>query len=430
MISAVLPAYLAARKELSEKPAQLLLPKPPTSGSKILLERITPLWNRMSFTQKVTARNIFRYKQRMFMTIFGVCGSIALLFAGLGIRSSIADLNNRQFVNIIKYDMIVADKEHTSAQQETEISDLLKDPRVESSMGLHYEKVTKVAGAKQDEQAITTLVVNPSEASDLSKYIELKDRATGEELSLDGNGVILSEKIANLTNTKVGDDFTVRTSDGKEITVKVDGIAEMYMNHFMVMNEDTYEKAFGKVSTDNANLILLNDHSREATAQMAAKFMELDGVKGVVQNSSLKAQVETIVESLNRVMGVLVGASVLLAIVVLYNLTNINVSERIRELSTIKVLGFYNNEVTMYIYRETIYLSLIGILAGFAVGLGLHSYMLTIIPPDTVMFNPAVSWLIYAVPAVVVVMILAVLGIVVNRWLKRVDMLEALKSVE
>ena len=129
-------------------------------------------------------------------------------------------------------------------------------------------------------------------------------------------------------------------------------------------------------------------------------------------------------------MGVLVGASVLLAIVVLYNLTNINVSERIRELSTIKVLGFYNNEVTMYIYRETIYLSLIGILAGFAVGLGLHSYMLTIIPPDTVMFNPAVSWLIYAVPAVVVVIILAVLGVVVNRWLKRVDMLEALKSVE
>ena len=430
LISAVLPAYLAARKELSEKPAQLLLPKPPTSGSKILLERITPLWNRMSFTQKVTARNIFRYKQRMFMTIFGVCGSIALLFAGLGIRSSIADLNNRQFVNIIKYDMIVADKEHTSAQQETEISDLLKDPRVESSMGLHYEKVTKVAGAKQDEQAITTLVVNPSEASDLSKYIELKDRATGEELSLDGNGVILSEKIANLTNTKVGDDFTVRTSDGKEITVKVDGIAEMYMSHFMVMNEETYEKAFGKVATDNANLILLNDHSREATAQMAAKFMELDGVKGVVQNTSLKAQVETIVESLNRVMGVLVGASVLLAIVVLYNLTNINVSERIRELSTIKVLGFYNNEVTMYIYRETIYLSLIGILVGFAVGLGLHSYMLSIIPPDTVMFNPAVSWLIYAVPAVVVVMILAVLGIVVNRWLKRVDMLEALKSVE
>ena len=204
----------------------------------------------------------------------------------------------------------------------------------------------------------------------------------------------------------------------------------MYMSHFMILNEETYEKAFGKVATDNAHLIMLNDQSRESTAQMASEFMKLDGVKGVVQNSTLKAQVETIVESLNKVMGVLVGASVLLAIVVLYNLTNINVSERIRELSTIKVLGFYNKEVTMYIYRETIYLSLIGILAGFGVGAMLHEYMLLIIPPDTVMFNPAIGWMIYAVPTLVVVVILTVLGIFVNRRLKHVDMLEALKSVE
>lgn len=430
LISAVLPAYIAARKELSEKPAQLLLPKPPTSGSKILLERITPIWNKMSFTQKVTARNIFRYKQRMFMTIFGVCGSIALLFAGLGVRSSIADLNNRQFVDIIKYDMIVADKEHTNKTEEKDINQLLEDSRIHESMNIHYEKVTKVAGAAQDEQGITTLVVNPNDANEFSKYIELKDRNTGEPLSLDTNGVILSEKIAKLTNTKVGDTFVVRTDEGKEVSLTVSGIAEMYMSHFMILNEETYEKAFGKVATDNAHLILLNDQSRESTAQMASEFMKLDGVKGVVQNSTLKAQVETIVESLNKVMGVLVGASVLLAIVVLYNLTNINVSERIRELSTIKVLGFYNKEVTMYIYRETIYLSLIGILAGFGVGAMLHEYMLLIIPPDTVMFNPAIGWMIYAVPTLVVVVILTVLGIFVNRRLKHVDMLEALKSVE
>ena len=163
---------------------------------------------------------------------------------------------------------------------------------------------------------------------------------------------------------------------------------------------------------------------------MATQFMDLSSVQGVVQNTTLKSQVETIVNSLNRVMGILIAVSVLLAIVVLFNLTNINVAERIRELSTIKVLGFYNKEVTMYIYRETIYLSIIGICLGFGLGFLLHSYMANIIPPDAVMFNPAVSWMIYAIPAAIVVVILTTLGYIVNRWLKKVNMLEALKSVE
>lgn len=430
LLSAVLPAFLAARKELSEKPAQLLLPKPPAAGSKILLERLTPLWNKMSFTQKVTARNIFRYKQRMLMTIFGVCGSISLLFAGLGIRDSIADLNNRQFVDIIKYDIIVANHEHTSNSEQQAIEDLLASSPIKDSMALHYETVTKVAGAKNDEQSITTLVFDKASINELRDYMELKNRQTGEELSLTQNGVIISEKMANLANVKVGDTLTVYDSNRQEIQLPITGITEMYMSHFVIMNEETYEQSFGKVATSNAHMVLLNDQSNANTEKMAAQFMELAGVKGVVQNTTLKTQVETIVNSLNRVMGVMIGASVMLAIVVLYNLTNINVSERIRELSTIKVLGFYNKEVTLYIYRETIYLSLIGILVGFALGLGLHAYMVAIIPPDMVMFNPAVGWIIYAVPSVVVVAILGALGFIVNHWLKRVDMLEALKSVE
>lgn len=430
LLSAVLPAYLVAKKELSEKPAQLLLPKPPTNGSKILLERITPLWSRMSFTQKVTARNIFRYKQRMFMTIFGVCGSIALLFAGLGVRSSIADLNNRQFVDIIKYDMIVANNAQTNATQEAAIDDFLNSAAVKAHIGVHYETVSKVAGAKNDEQSITTLVFNNQSLQQLSDYITLENRQSKETLSLADNQVVISEKLANLLGVTDGDTITVTTNDKQEVSLTITGITEMYMSHFLFMNDTTYKKAFGKMATENANMVLLNDNSATNTESVASQFMALEGVKGVVQNTTLKAQVETIVDSLNRVMGVMIGASVLLAVVVLYNLTNVNVSERIRELSTIKVLGFYNQEVTLYIYRETIYLSLVGILVGFVLGLGLHGYMVSIIPPDSVMFNPAVGGLIYAVPATVVVVILAVLGVVVNHWLKRVDMLEALKSVE
>lgn len=430
LLSAVLPAYMVAKRELSEKPAQLLLPKPPTAGSKILLERITPLWKRMSFTQKVTARNIFRYKQRMLMTIFGVCGSISLLFAGLGVRSSIADLNNRQFTDIIRYDMIVANTSNPTSKQEEELDKLLANEDIKEHLTVHYEILQKVAGSKKDTQEITTLIINDQDQAAFHNYIQLQDRASQKELSLSDDGVIISEKLANLTKTKVGDTITVQDSENKDIQLKVTGISEMYMSHFIFMNETTYEAAFGKVATDNANLITLKNGSDKNVENMASDFMALDAVQGVVQNTTLKAQVETIVNSLNRVMGVMIGTSVLLAVVVLFNLTNINVAERIRELSTIKVLGFYNNEVTMYIYRETIYLSIVGILVGFGLGLGLHSYMIGIIPPDTVMFNPALGWLIYAVPAAVVVAILCGLGFIVNNWLRRVDMLEALKSVE
>lgn len=430
LMSTVLPAILVARKELTEQPAQLLLPKPPVAGDKILMERITPLWSRLSFTQKVTARNIFRYKQRMLMTIFGVCGSIALLFAGLGVRSSIADLNNRQFTDIIKYDMIVAINSDLTSQDESDLDKQLDSSAISQEMPIHYETVTKVAGAKNDEQSITLLAVDSSEDATFRDFIHLANRDSQKNLSLNLDGAIISEKLATLLGAEVGDTITVQDSNEKDVTLKVAGITEMYMSHFIFMSRTYYEEAVGVMPEENAHLLILKDGSVANTNQVASDFMDLTAVKGVVQNTILKEQVNTIVHSLNRVMYILIITSVLLAIVILYNLTNINVAERIRELSTIKVLGFYSKEVTMYIYRESIYLSLVGILVGFVMGMGLHRYMITIIPPETVMFNPALGYLTYLVPAAVVIIILVVLGLVVNQWLKKVDMLEALKSVE
>lgn len=430
LLSAVLPAFIVAKRELGEKPAQLLLPKPPTSGSKILLERISPLWKRMSFTQKVTARNIFRYKQRMFMTIFGVCGSIALLFAGLGIRSSIGDLNTRQFPNIIRYDMIVANKDNLNEQEKENLQQLINKNNVKEHLSIHYETLSKDVGSNNDRQDITTLVIQDKDKNTLQNYIKLNDRKTGQKLELSDKGIIISEKLADLAGVSVGDYLTVQNSQDKDIKLKVAGISEMYMGHFIFMNETTYKNAFGEKVNQNANLLTLKNHSDKNVEKTASQFMKLDGVTGVVQNTSQKAQIKTIVNSLNRVMAVLIGVSILLALVVLFNLTNINVAERIRELSTIKVLGFFNKEVTLYIYRETIYLSLIGILVGFGVGFGLHQYMVDVIPPENIMFNPSLGWLIYAVPTLVVIVILTGLGIFVNQHLKKVNMLEALKSVE
>lgn len=430
LLSAVLPAFVVAKRELGEKPAQLLLPKPPTSGSKILLERISPLWKRMSFTQKVTARNIFRYKQRMFMTIFGVCGSIALLFAGLGIRSSIGDLNTRQFPNIIRYDMIVANKNNLNEQEKENLQQLINKNNVKEHLSIHYETLSKDVGSHNDSQDITTLVIQDKDKNTLQNFIKLDDRKTGQKLDLTDKGIIISEKLADLAGVSVGDYLTVQISQDKDIKLKVAGISEMYMGHFIFMNETTYKNAFGEKANQNANILTLKNHSDKNVEKTASQFMKLDSVTGVVQNTSQKAQIKTIVNSLNRVMAVLIGVSILLALVVLFNLTNINVAERIRELSTIKVLGFFNKEVTLYIYRETIYLSLIGILVGFGVGFGLHQYMVDVIPPENIMFNPSLSWLIYAVPTLVVIVILTGLGIFVNQHLKKVNMLEALKSVE
>lgn len=430
LLSAVLPAYLVARRELLEKPSQLLLPKPPRAGAKILLERITPVWKRLSFTQKVTARNIFRYKQRMLMTLFGVAGSIALLFAGLGIRSSVSNLNKHQFEDIIHYNMIVANQAGATTSQENDLTQLLASKDIKEYLSIHFEILQKVAGNNKDTQEISTLVFDDKDDKLLPSYISLRDRQSQRPLSLSNKGAIISEKLAKLLNAKVGDTITLQTNQEKEVKIKISGITEMYMGHYLLMNTSYYEKAFGTSPQDNANLVTLAQPTNQNIEDMAAKFINLPNVYGVVQNNNLKSQVETMVNSLTRVIGILIAVSVLLAVVVLYNLTNINVSERNHELSTVKVLGFYNNEVTLYIYRETIYLSTVGILIGFGLGHLLFSYMITIIPPNQIMFSPSVDWFTYLIPAVLIIFILITLGFIVNHWLTKVNMMKALSSVE
>jgi putative ABC transport system permease protein len=427
-MSAVIPAYLVAARELKEKPSALLQPKPPAAGSKILLERIRPVWNRMSFTHKVTARNIFRYKKRMLMTIFGVCGAVTLLFAGFSVQHSISGVNDRQFGEILQYDLIVARNDNLKEEQANEIDQLLGSDEIKCQIPIFYDVITKVAGSNQDKQEIKLLV--PNDADLFKGYISLLNRSTGEELNLQSNGAILSERLAKLLEVKKGDVISVTDSGNHQREIVVSDIAEMYTGHFIFMSIEYYATVFGGAYEPNANLVTLNDRSTKNANEQASEFVNLDGVKGVVQNTTLINQINTIVRSLNKIMQILILVAIMLAIVILYNLTNINVSERIRELSTIKVLGFYNKEVTMYIYRETILLSLFGILAGFGLGDVLYRYIISVVPPDDVMFNPALGAKAFLVPILVVCVITVILGMVINRRLKKVNMLEALKSVE
>jgi len=429
LISTVLPAWIVASRELREKPAALLLPKPPAKGSKIFLEHIKPLWNNMSFTHKVTARNIFRYKKRMLMTIFGVSGAVTLLFAGFSVQNSISGINEKQFGEIIKYDLIVAQNNNLNDEEQKEMDTLLSADAVKQQSPVYYDSLTKVAGKNQDKQSIK-LIVSKDEA-EFDDYIALEHRKTQKKLDLrETDGAIISERFANLLNVEVGDSITIYDSNNREYKLKVADITEMYTGHFLFMNDSYYEKSFSKEYEPNANLIILKDKSTENARIQASKFMQSDCVKGVVQNMTLTNQIDTIVVSLNKVMQVLIVVAIMLAVVILYNLTNINIAERIRELSTIKVLGFYDKEVTMYIYRETILLSLIGILAGFVFGNVLYRYILAVVPPDEVMFNPALGAKAFIVPVMLIIGITIILGYIMNKKLSKLDMLSALKSVD
>ena len=418
-VSSVLPAYLVARRELHDEAAQLLLPKSPVEGSKILLERLSFIWSRLSFTHKVTARNIFRYKQRMLMTIFGVAGSVALLFAGLGIQSSVGGVVERQFEQIQQYQMIVAEKSSASEKEKADLESALQAEPIHAYQKIYSKSIEKDFKGKAGLQTITIMVTS---REGFKPFIVLQEN--GQEVEIT-DGAVVSQKLAQLAGVRVGDKLEL---DGKEI--KVSAISENYVGHFVYLNRATYEQVYGISPQDNTYLVKLKEPTPSNTEKEAATFMEKAAVSGVVQNATAIHLFESVASSLNKTMAILVLVSVLLAIVILYNLTNINVAERIRELSTIKVLGFHNKEVTLYIYRETMVLSFVGIVLGLVAGYYLHQFLIQMISPATILFYPQVSWEVYALPIAAVTVILALLGLLVNHHLRKVDMLEALKSVE
>lgn len=428
IVSSVLPAYIVAKKQLDDKPTSLLLPKAPAKGSKIFLEKITPIWKRMGFIKKVTARNIFRYKKRMFMTIFGVAGAASLLFAGFSVQKSIEGIKTTQFYEIINYDLIVSYNNKKSDNDKKQIEELLSSKEVSKHTSLYYDEVTKIAGRFNDKQKIKLLVNDNSDK--VNEYIILRDRKSGEKIELTDDGVVISEKLADITGVEVGDKLTIQDKHENDKTVKVAQITEMYAGHFIFMTAKNFEEVFDEKYEANAEILSLTDNSLENANKVASLFMNINGVKGVVSNTSIENQTNIIVTALDKIMLLIIVVAILLAIVILYNLTNINVQERIRELSTIKVLGFHDNEVTIYIYRETIFLTILGILSGYILGDILFRYILKVVPPAEIMFNPSLTWISFMIPLTIIGIITLILGRFIYYKLKNIDMLEALKSVE
>lgn len=418
MIFTVISGYIASTKDLKDNVSKLLLPKTPKEGSRIFLEKIDFIWDKLSFNHKVTARNIFRYKKRMFMTILGVAGCTGLLIMGFGIKHSLQGIVDRQFGDIMKYDLLVS-KNRSSK----ELEDLLSNKKVKRKESILYETMT-INNGEIDANIMVT-----SNVREFKKYINLVDRKTQESLDLKDSGIVITEKMSKLLNIKIGDNLTL-SENGKARKIKVSGITELYMGHYAFLNDKTYNETFSEEFKTNGYLITLNNKSDENIRKVSSEFIKTNGVESVIQSKSVSKKIDDVMGGLDKVILVLISCASLLAVIVIYNLTNINISERVRELSTIKVLGFYDNEVTMYIYRETIILSALGILSGYVFGKFLHDFIVNNLPPNEVMFDPVLRLSNFLTSGLITMGITLSLMVIMHRRIKSINMLEALKSID
>ena len=425
LVCTVGASLFVLKQELQEQPSALMRVKAPKVGKKILLERITPIWKRLNFNQKVTFRNLFRYKQRMLMTIIGISGCTAILIAGLGLQHSNNTVNDIQFGKLMKYDAIVVFDENSTSKDDKEYEDCLNNlSEYKSSINVYQDSVTFNKKGMSKQTATMYVPQNPSE---LPNYMLLNDRVTGEKYNLDDSGAIINEKLAKLLGAKVGDNVVLTDSENNDYTIKISHIVENYSGHYVYLSPAYYNKVFNQNVKYNAQLLNFNKNVKDED-KVAEKIMANKKVTNVTLASKIRSMSES--ADLGMIMVVIIGASGSLAFVVLYNLININISERIREISTIKVLGFYDNEVDMYIFRENIILTLLGILTGCVLGKLLYSFLITMAELDNMMLIPTVNIMTYINAGIITMVFAICVMFIMHIRLKNINMIDALKSVE
>lgn len=420
--------WAVLHQELKGTPAILMRPKAPKVGKRILLERISFIWNRLNFVQKVTMRNLFRYKQRMIMTIFGIAGCMGLMITGFGIGDSIAQMSKLQYKDILKYQALITLDEDASTEKKEEAKEVIrKMDGIEDSL-LIVNQLYKVKKPGVNTQQV--LVIAPQDTAAFSSYVKLQKRGSDNIFELPKEGAVLTEKLADLFDVKIGDTIILTDSDNHTFEVPVAKITENYAGHYIYVSPETYATYLGSGEVTYNGALLRYNQDKEWEDQLANSLNQYKGILAISFNSSMVGTFDATMDSLNTVVLVIVIAAAVLAFVVLYNLTNINVSERIRELSTIKVLGFYDKEVTMYIYRENIILSLFGIFFGSFLGKFLHYFVLSTASLDSMMFSYILKTSSFVYAAILTMVFSTFVMWVMHHKLKHVDMIEALKSNE
>ena len=430
-VGCILAATLwACVNELTAVPAALMRPLSPTSGKRMILERIKPFWSKMSFSKKSTFRNLFRYKKRLFMTIFGIGGCMALMLVGFGIKDSISGIADLQYKDIQHYQgTIIYDDEKAGDDVRT----YMKDQKDVSSGTIMFKSIS--AGSTSLKHDCYLYV--PQDADSLGDFVTLRTRIGHTPISLSDNltdstaadGAVITEKLADMTGLKAGDTLTI-VIDKKEYDVKVAAITENYLYHYVYMSRECYKDTFGEEPEDNAVVYKTSSTEENAYKAVGKKTLGIDGVLHVTYASATKSQLDNMLSALDAVIVVLVVAAGMLAFVVIYNLNNININERQRELATLKVLGFYNNEVAVYIYRENIWLTLAGCVAGCFLGKILHTFIIQTVEIDTCMFGRIIELRSYIYSTLFTVAFAVIVNLVMYFKLKQIDMIASLKSAE
>lgn len=409
-------------KNLREVPANLMRPKPPKSGKKILLERINFIWKKLKFSDKITIRNIFRYKSRVITTVLGIAGCTSLILAGFGLKDSIKDVTDFQFNNIIKYDKLLMTNE--SINQIDIEKELLNDDKVENFTNVNTQNIKVLFNEEQEVTMIT-----PDDFNSISKSISLIDLKTNNVIdNISDNSCIISEKTAKLLDIDVGDKISLLDNDNNKYDIKVSYIIKNYINQYLYINKNTYNNLFNNYKI-NSILISLKDEDKNSK-EFDKKYISNGYALTIVDNDDMKNSMNDMLGSIDSIVAILIIAAASLAFVVLYNLSNINISERKREIATLKVLGFYPSEVDKYINRETVLLTILGIGIGLLFGSYLSHFIISTCEPDYIMFDRHVYTLSYFYSLFITVIFTIIVTIVTHFNLKKINMVTSLKNVE
>ena len=426
LICTVGATIISCRQALAETPAALMRPPAPKEGKRIFLERIPILWKHLNFTWKSSLRNLFRYKKRLFMTVFGIAGSMALMLVGYGVEDSISDIVNLQYKNLQHYDgTIIADDDVAESDKETLTKELDQNSKLDHYTKIQLSKLTAPNG-KSD---LSVYVYVPEDLKNFKKDVTLRNRITKEQYELTDEGAAVSEKTASLLGLKAGDELILKKDD-REYRTKIAVITENYAGHYVYMTPKVYEEVFGEEPDYEDIVFSVKDEYKDQTEEIGQKIMESPAVLSISYTASTMEMVNRMLSTLGMVVVVLIVSAGMLAFVVLYNLNNINITERQRELATLKVLGFFDKEVSQYVLRENIILTAVGILFGVVFGIGLHRYIIVTVEVDAVMFGRNIQPVSFVYCALLTCVFSAIVNLFMHKKLKKINMVESLKSVE
>lgn len=427
ILSTVLATILVFLKDTSKTPAELMRPETPKKGKRIFLEKIDKIWNSLSFLNKITLRNIFRYKKRLFMTVIGICGSTALILASFGIKDSVMKVADNQYNKIDKYDMIISINNNASNNDKKVLEEKILDENEIKKITYVYKSNVLLKNNKKSENSN---IIVPENKEKINDYITLRQRKNKKDIKMDDDGIIVSEKLAKLLKLKKNSYAKLTLPNNKKVNVKVSDITENYIEHYVYISPKLYKKLSGENANYSTIIAITKNLSNKKEKALESNISDINNVTSTLLSSDTKNNYKDMMNTLNYVILILIVCAAALAFVVLYNLASVNISERRRELATIKVLGFYDEEVTKYIYKEMLILTIIGSLIGLIVGSILTLYVIKICETNLFMFTFNINFISYLLSFIITLLFLFIVNLFMHFELKKLDMVEALKSYE